>query len=516
MTYLAVPIAAETLEQARVQIESAVGQGAEMLELRLDYMDGLDVEKASAAVVQAKSIAGKSVRVIATARDVRQGGAKDYPLSLRVDVLAAVLKAGADFIDYEYENCVSPYRDRIQKAVSASLKGRLIVSAHNFAGRFDNLAMLYRHIATAFPAAVPKLVYKANHINDCFEAFDLLRRTGGDRIILCMGEAGVISRILAKKVGSFVTFAALNEDSATAPGQLTLKHFRELYRYQSIKTDTELYGVVGWPIGHSLSPAVHNGCFAKGGENKLYVPLAVEGGYAEFAAFVHNIISRSWLGFRGLSVTIPHKVSALNFIKERGGNIEPLALRIGAVNTILISKEGKVSGYNTDCAGAVGAIMAGMGISSDELLSMGVAIVGAGGAARAIVAGLIDAGAQLTIYNRTVSKARELAEDFGCAFAGLDGLRDMDAKLLVNCTSVGMHPDVEATPVPPEYIKAGMIVFDTIYNPIQTRLLKEAKNAGAKTISGMEMFINQAAAQFKLFTGKDADINFIRKSLDAD
>jgi 3-dehydroquinate dehydratase/shikimate dehydrogenase len=296
---------------------------------------------------------------------------------------------------------------------------------------------------------------------------------------------------------------------------LTVRELRELYRYGSIKADTELYGAVGSPIRHSLSPAVHNGCFKQANENKLYLPLLVDGGYEEFSVFMRNVVARSGPGFRGLSVTIPHKVNALNFIKGQGGYIEPLAMRIGAVNTILISREGKVSGYNTDFAGAIDAITAGMGIAREELRAMRVAIVGAGGAARAIVAGMSEAGAELTIYNRTLGKARELAGEFGCGFAALEGLRDMDAKLLVNCTSVGMQPDVEATPVPREYFRSGITVFDTIYNPVETRLLREAKDAGAKTISGMDMFINQAIAQFKLFTGKDADIDFVRQKIAA-
>ena len=319
-----------------------------------------------------------------------------------------------------------------------------------------------------------------------------------------------------------------------------------LYRYDRIDAATGLFGVIADPVGHSLSPAIHNACFGEQGMNRLYLPLLVQGGEAEFDQFLDHVLARPWLDFRGFSVTIPHKHSALKYVHAKGGFVEPLADKIGAANTLIVGSawrgrpalasrghpglarpdrgtaaESGVQGqdalatreqgqdalatgagphqlaaYNTDYAGALDAITAGMEIERKDLRNVPVAVVGAGGVSRAIVAGLTDAGAKVTIYNRTVERAKELATEFGCQFAGLDKLSTMNAKLLINCTSIGMHPNVEATPVPTEYVKPDMTVFDTVYNPAETLLLKQAKQKGARTIDGVAMFVNQAAAQF--------------------
>jgi 3-dehydroquinate dehydratase/shikimate dehydrogenase len=514
MTYLAVPIAAPNLEQASQQIKTALAAGAEMLELRTDYLEGLNVDLAKELIAAAKSAGGGKLPIIVTCRDIRQGGKIAYPLRLRLDILVAALKAGAEFVDFEYDNFLSVEpQERIRVALSGSLKGRLILSAHNFETKFANTAKLYRTILTVYSVAIPKLIFTANHINDCFEAFDLLHQTGGERIIFCMGEAGIISRIIAKKLKSFVTFASVNEENATAPGQLSIRQLKELYHYDSIDAATELYGVIADPVAHSLSPAIHNACFADGGMNRLYLPLLVQGVRGEFDLFMRNVLSRKWLNFGGFSVTIPHKENALEFVQANQGFIEPLAKKIGAVNTIVVTRDWKLKAYNTDYAAALDAITSGMRITRDDLKELPVAIIGAGGISRAIVAGLSDAGAKIKIYNRTIERAQKLAAEFGCEFAPLDDLANLDAKLVINCTSIGMHPNTDQSPLPKESIKKGMTVFDTVYNPAQTLLLKEAKQAGAKTIDGLSMFISQAAAQFKLFTGQDANKELMREIL---
>jgi len=514
MTHLAVPIAVQNLDQARQQIKAAKAAGAEMVELRTDYLENLSVNLVKDLIVEAQAAARQSLPIVVTCRDKQQGGAIAYPDQLRVDVLTSALKAGVEFIDFEYESFLSTEnRERIERALSEASKARLILSAHNFETKFDNIGKLHRHILTVYPAAIPKLVYMANHINDCFEAFDLLHRTSGAAIVFCMGAAGLVSRIIAKKLNSFLTFAKLDDESATAPGQLSIEQLKKLYRYDFINSDTELYGVIGSPVAHSLSPAVHNACFAKMKANKLYLPLLIEGGKDEFDQFLHNILARGWLGFGGFSVTIPHKANGLDYVRERQGFVEPLAEKIGAVNTLLIGADGRLSAYNTDYTGALDTITSTLKISRTDLKDMPVAVIGAGGVARAIVAGLRDAGAQICIYNRTVKKAERLAAEFGCDFAGLDDLPNLDAKLLINCTSIGMYPDIDATPLPKEYIKRDMAVFDSVYNPAETLLLKQAKQVGAKTIDGLSMFINQACSQFKLFTSKDADPKLVRKTI---
>ena len=513
MTYLAVPIAAKNLDQAKQQIKTAKAAGAEMLELRTDYLENLRLDSVKNLIAEAKTAAPRPLPIIVTCRDAQQGGAIDYPDRLRIDILTEALKAGVEFIDLEYENFLpTENQERIRRALSQVLKGRLILSAHNFETKFPDITKLHRHIQTLYPAAIPKLVYTANHINDCFEAFDLLHRTSGERIVFCMGAAGLISRIIAKKLNSFVTFASIDDKSETAPGQLTIEQLKKLYRFDSINAETELFGVIADPVAHSLSPAIHNACFAEKDMNKLYLPLLVEGGKQEFDYFLRHVLTRSWLGFRGLSVTIPHKENALSFVEENRGFVEPLAEKIGAVNTIIVGPDSKLLAYNTDYTAALDAITSTLGSKAD-LKNLPVAIIGAGGVARAIVAGLSDAGAKITIYNRTVERGEKLAAEFNCDFAALDDLANLNAKLLINCTSIGMHPNVDETPIPQQNLKKDMVVFDTVYNPPETLLLKQAKEKGAQTIDGLSMFINQAAAQFKLFTGKNADPDLMRKTI---
>jgi 3-dehydroquinate dehydratase/shikimate dehydrogenase len=513
MTYLAVPIAAKNLDQAKQQIKAAKAAGAEMLELRTDFFENLSVDLVKNLIAEVKTVTSSPPPIIVTCRDKQQGGAIDYPVRLRVDVLVEALKTGAEFIDFEYENFLSPEnQERIRRALSQTPKGRLILSAHNFKTKFPDIVKLHRRIQTLYPAAIPKLVYTANHINDCFEAFDLLHKTGGERIIFCMGEAGLVSRIIAKKLNSLVTFASIDEKNATAPGQITIEQLKTIYRWDSINADTKLYGVIGTPIAHSVGPAVHNACFANIGENKLYLPLLVEGRKSEFDYFLRHVLTRSWLGFRGFSVTIPHKENALNFVEENSGFIEPLAKKIGATNTIIIGPDNKLLAYNTDYSAAMDAITSTLGSKAD-LKNLPTTVIGAGGVARAIVAGLSDAGAKIKIYNRTVERGKKLAAEFGCGFAPLDDLANLDAKLVINCTSIGMHPNTDETPIPRKYLKKDMVVFDTVYNPPQTLLLKQAEEKGAKTIDGLSMFIGQAAAQFKLFTGKDANTKLMRKTI---
>jgi 3-dehydroquinate dehydratase/shikimate dehydrogenase len=513
MTYLAVPIAAENLQQVGRQIRAAKTAGAEMLELRTDFLEALTVELAMSVLTEAKKT---ELPVIVTCREPQQGAAIHYPLQLRLQILAAAARAGADFIDCELDNFIQPgNQQKLKQLLTESVRTRLILSAHNFQTKFENIHELYRRIRAAHPPAIAKLVYTAGHINDCFEAFDLLKDCHEDSIVFAMGPAGVITRLVAKKLGSLVTFASIDESSATAPGQLTAKQFKCLYHHSRINTDTELFGVIGAPVAHSLSPDIHNACFAELGLNKLYLPLLVEGGSTEFECFVSNVLNRPWLGFRGFSITIPHKQNALEYMLKAGGWVKPLARKIGAINTLVVGSDGKVSGHNTDYTAALQAITRGLGINSSGLKGLPVAVIGAGGVARAIVAALCDAKAKVKIYNRTVKKAEDLAREFGCESAPLTDLRDLDARLLVNCTSIGMHPNEDQTPIPAEYLKKEMAVFDTVYNPAETLLLKQAKQIGCRTISGLDMFISQAAEQFKLFTGRDLNLCLAQQVLSA-
>ena len=534
MTYLAVPIAAKNLNEAEEQIKAAAAAGAGMLELRTDFLVHLSVGLALQVISAAKRLS-PSLPVIVTCRDYHQGGALRHSNQLRTDVLTAAVRAGAEFVDVEYDNFISTaIQGKISLALSDGANTRLILSAHNFQTKFKNITKFYWEIVNAFTGAIPKLVYSAHHINDCFDILDLMRDRKSDVIAFCMDEPGFITRIIAKKLGVFLTFASIEEKTATAPGQPTIAQLKNIFRWDSINADTELYGIIGSPIAHSLSPAIHNACFTEQGLNKVYLPLLVAGGQApstlrldsgqassgqaEFNAFMDNILSRPWLDFRGFSVTIPHKENALNYVKEKGGFIDPLAEKIGAVNTIVVdpratSDERRVTAFNTDCPAALDTITSSLGIDRAGLKKIPVVVIGAGGVARAIVAGLADAKAKVKIYNRTVERAKRLAHDFKCDYAGLDDLRKLKATLVINCTSIGMSPNTDASPVDAKFLNKDMAVFDTVYNPVETLLLKQAKQLGCKTIPGLDMFVSQAAEQFKLFTGKNANINLMRETI---
>lgn len=508
MTILAVSISAKNAPEAQGQIDRSVCQGAEAIELRLDFLEN----PAAAAAGLVRFVKEKGLPVIATCRHISEGGAADWPAEKRLKVLTAAMEAGADFIDWEFAQYL---QSGVQEMLTAALRHfqacRLILSAHDFHGPFEDLVARYEAMRTLCPEAVVKLVYTARHINDCFEALDLLYQEKEDLIVFAMGRAGMITRILAKKLGGFLTFACPEEGAAAAPGQIPIRTMKTLYRWDALNRQTELYGIIGNPVGHSLSPAVYNGCFAAQGRNALHLPLEVEGGQAEFNLFLQSVLQRPWLDFRGIGVTLPHKSSALEFVHREGGYLEPLAERIGAANTVKIGHNGLLSAYNTDCAGALDALTETLGIEKRQLRNQEAAVIGAGGAARAVIVGLMDAGCRVTVYNRTLEKAQSLAEEFGCRAAPLEEIRSCRVRIFVNCTSLGMAPNTDSTPVPAEVFGPDTVAFDTVYVPLETRFLREAKAAGARVVNGAEMFIRQAVVQYRHLTGVEPDSERIRQ-----
>lgn len=511
MTILAVSISVQTADQARTQIVQAAREGAEAVELRTDFMHSLDPSIVTELVRFAHE---QNVSVLVTCRDRAQGGAGDWPTEKRIEILTAALDAGAEFADCEFSHYVrDSVQSQLREALQRNPKARLILSAHDFSGPFEDLNELYESIVTVCPEAIPKLVYTARHINDCFEGLDLLHNSDRDVIVLAMGPAGTVSRILAGKAGGFLSFACLSREEATAPGQVPVGRMKDLYRWDRIDEETELFGVIGNPVGHSLSPAIYNACFEASGLNAVYLPFLVTGGQAEFETFMHQILRRRWLHAGGFSVTIPHKTHALDFAHHEGNFVDNLHESIGAVNTLKIGFNGIVTGYNTDCGGAMDALTETLGVGRHELHDMKAAVVGAGGAARAVLAGLVEVACRVTIYNRTLSKAQSLAREFRCKAARLEEIRNTKAKIIINCTSIGMYPNVNNSPVPPGVFGPDIVAFDTVYNPLKTRFLQDAEAAGARTVSGAEMFIRQAVTQYELLTGSQPDEKIIRKTV---
>jgi len=263
--------------------------------------------------------------------------------------------------------------------------------------------------------------------------------------------------------------------------------------HNTITSTTKLCAIIGNPIEHSLSPLIHNAAFEHLKLNYVFLAFEVE----HLREAVSGIRA---LNLKGVSVTIPHKVEVMDYLDD----IEEVARRIGAVNTIL-NQEGRLLGYNTDWSGAIKALEGKV-----ELKNKKTILLGAGGAARAIAFGLKEKGADLTILNRTVKKAEVLASELNCQWGGLELVESFKPDILINTTSLGMYPRVDDLPVKKEFLK-DMLVFDIVYNPLKTHLIRKAEQNGCATIPGVEMFINQAALQFELWTGKKAPLGLMKK-----
>jgi 3-dehydroquinate dehydratase/shikimate dehydrogenase len=430
----------------------------------------------------------KPCPAIVTFRPQREGGRFAGDEGERIRVLQDAVALGADYVDVELDSVA-----KLRRAP----RTKLIVSVHDFEKTPGDLDAICSRIVATNPDVV-KIATTARDVTDNLRIFELLRGAKLPTIALAMGERGVISRILAPKFGSYLTFATLDAANASAPGQLTVGDLLKVYRCRSIGRDTALFGVVANPVAHSMSPLIHNAAFAELGLDCVYLPFLVDDPDGFFREFRR-------LPVKGYSVTLPHKEAAWRIADE----MDALTRRIGACNT-LVEQGGKLIGTNTDCAAAVGAIGAAMGGKS-PLSGKRIALVGARGTARAIGFGLVEAGARVKIFNRTVEKARELAEALGCEWAGLDELAKASADVVVNTTSVGMWPRVDESVVPVELLQKGTVVFDAVYNPVETRLLREARERGCVVISGLEMFVGQAARQFELFTGRTAPVETMRR-----
>jgi 3-dehydroquinate dehydratase/shikimate dehydrogenase len=411
---------------------------------------------------------------------------------------------------------------------------RLILSAHDFDGRPAALLRQWTAMAEADACAVAKVAWRARSVRDNIEAFELLATRVKPAVVLCMGEPGLMSRVLAPKFGAFLTFAHAGSDSdaqraaanaaGTAPGQVSVQDMVNLYGFRSINSATRVFGVIGWPVGHSRSPHVHNAWFREAGRNAVLLPMPVPPEYEHFKATVAELLAYAPLDFRGACVTIPHKENLVRFVKEQGGHVDPLAERIGAANTLYLNAAGALCCANTDAPAAVDALTHGMGIERAALRGKRIAVLGAGGVARAVAVGLADEGARVVVFNRNEDRARrmcaQLQEGAMQARSAAGDLGRVDAvagsmsagrttelssgefHAFVNCTPVGMQggPDPQGNPLVSDVrLDDTMTVMDTVYAPRETPLMIHARSCGARTVDGWIMFTKQAERQFRLW-----------------
>jgi 3-dehydroquinate dehydratase/shikimate dehydrogenase len=393
-------------------------------------------------------------------------------------------------------------RDSGMEEITDAAPRRLILSRHDHTGRPATLSADLLAICRKRLCDVAKLAWRARTVRDNFEAFELMRECPRPILAICMGKHGAASRVLSKKFGAFGAFGAVAAGRETAAGQLTIDEMRTRYRWDAIDAKTAVYGLIGEPIAHSLSPAVHNAGFEAAKVNAVYLPFEVWRGYEPFKAFMVEVLARPWLDLRGLSITIPHKENALRFLRETGGVVDDSSLWIGAVNTLCIQSDGRLAGHNTDAPAALDCICKALDCEPKDLRAKRVAVLGAGGVARAVIAALTAYGPDVTVYNRTSEKAAALAKEFGCHQLPWDAREKMVADVLINCTSIGLWPAVGESPMPPIALKPSMAVFDTVYRPLRTRLLQDALEKGCPTMNGLTMFLHQAQAQFLLWTSK--------------
>jgi 3-dehydroquinate dehydratase/shikimate dehydrogenase len=462
MADLCIVVGAQTLAELRDRRRRTESQ-ADLVELRLDTVSDPDVPGA---------LAGRTGRVIVTCRAAWEGGHFRGSEEERLRLLEQAWNAGADFVDVEWAaRDAAPW-------IARTNGERLIFSAHDFSGVPPDLPALHRAMRQS-PAAVVKIAVTARALGDTLRLRELARASSGRRqVLLAMGPAGVVTRILPDRFGSAWTYTG----DDWAPGQLSTARLRDEFQLGRVSEAAALYGVVARPSGHSVSPAMHNAAFSAARLDAVYVPFEAANAddFLEFAAA---------MDIRGASVTLPFKVDLLRHVAA-----DDLARRVGAVNTLVRGRAGEWTGTNTDVAGLLAPLNGRIGLEGAR-----AAILGAGGAARGAAIALADAGARVVLHARRLSAAREVASDVGVGYAAMPpepGSWD----LLVNATPVGMAPQIAETPWP-EARFDGRLVYDLIYNPQETRLLREARGAGCETLSGLDMLVAQASTQFELWTG---------------
>jgi len=471
---ICVSITAPTDEEVCEVLKQAA-EVADLAEIRLDFM----TEEPDLEAI----LADKPCPVICTNRPVREGGRRSGCERERVALLEQAAALGVDYVDIEVD--------------SAHLLGDIgdakrIISYHNFAETPDDMEAILGEMKEK-GADVAKFATHANRLADNATMLELVQSADIPIIGVCMGGLGVATRILTCKFGGLLTFATIAPGTESAPGQIPAAEMRDFYRVHQHGPDTRIYGVIGNPIGHSMSPAIFNAAFRALDMDAVYLAFRVD----DVADFVETFRR---IGMLGCSVTIPHKQNIMPFMDE----MDDLVKRVDAMNTV--AKQGdKLFGTNTDLLAAISGIEEALETKGTPGIDGKSAImIGAGGAGRAIAFGLVDRGVKLTIVNRTASKAEALAAELGCEWRPLDDLPALSADIIVNSTSVGMHPNEDTSPAPADMLQEGMVVFDAVYNPIETKLLSDAKARGGITVNGFDMFVKQAAAQFELWFDQPA------------
>ncbi len=477
-------VAAETAREMKSQVRLGLRK-TRTLELRLDYLRNAKEREAFLSGLRRKR---PRAVLIATCRRHEGGGLFQGSREEQIGILAQAARSGCDWCDVEIETAKHIPRGELAQTFSPA---RVMVSYHDFRGTPRNLGGIARRLERAGGQAI-KIAAQCHSVSDSVRICQLAR-TRRDAVAIPMGEFGLAGRVLSLRMGSALAYAAVEQ--ATAPGQLSLDAMADLYRAARITRRTRVYGVIGDPIGHSLSPLMHNTAFGARKFDAVFVPFLVRN-LRDFLGAMEG------LGVAGVSVTIPHKETILRYLD----GCDPLAARIGAVNTVVVRGGGRLYGYNTDYVGVLRSLEQRMRLAGSRVL-----LFGAGGAARAAAFALAQAGSIVCLCARRPERARALARAVGGQVVARADLTREFFDAIVNCTPIGMHPH-GGSPLASAELNC-RILMDMVYRPRETELLQLARRKGIEIISGVEMFLAQGFAQYEIWTGERAPESAMRRAV---
>jgi 3-dehydroquinate dehydratase/shikimate dehydrogenase len=450
------------------------------MEFRLDY---LKQPVAALPKIHRFLETHQYITAIGTCRRAENGGKFKGSLAAQLEVLSKANAAGCQIVDLELQSALKTKPEALARLRS---RAGLILSFHDFRATRNLDETLEKMLK--IPADFYKVVSTAATLSDNVTMMKFLQAHSGQQALigLCMGEQGIISRVVSVRAGSVFTFGAISATLKTAPGQITARDLRNIYRIDQVDAATRIYGVAGDPIEHSLSPVIMNTALRRENVNGVYLPLHAK----TLKDLIHCVKE---IPLHGLSITMPYKQSILPCLD----NTDAHTTKVGACNTVVRGQEGKLYGFNTDIAGVLRPLEQRLALEKAKVL-----VLGAGGAARAAVFGLKERGAEVWILNRTSAKAQKLARQAKAHTVKRADLRKLTFDVIVNATPVGMG-NTNDCPLKDEEIQA-RVVFDMVYDPVETHLLQVARAKGFAVIPGIEMFVQQAARQFEIWTGKPA------------
>jgi 3-dehydroquinate dehydratase/shikimate dehydrogenase len=485
---LCVTVARTRHKHTMAEHQQVAELGAKLVELRLDYI--------GRSIDLGRLLKGRPTPVVVTCRRREDGGRWERTEEERLMLLRSAIAMGIEYIDLEEDTA---------KKIPRYGKTKRIVSLHNFEGTPDDLEDLHRTLSEV-DADIVKIAVQANSFRDTARMLDLMRSAQVPTIGISMGDFGTPTRILATRYNAPFTYCVFNSDRRVAPGQLSFDQMTNVYRAESIGRETQLFGVVADPVAQSYSPLIHNASFLAHDLDCRYVPFRVAANELDFFL---RWCKQEKIG--GLSVTIPHKQSILPMLTQA----ESAAQGIGACNTVVFSGEEMV-GYNTDYRAAMDCLTEAystMTGKADPFEKAAVLVLGNGGVSRAVAYGLAQRRALITITGRNANASQKLASELSGKAISWDDRHLVTPDILVNGTPVGMFPEMDDTPFQTGNLTGKTLVFDTIYNPEQTLFIKGARAMQCPVVTGLQMFVRQAAYQYRLFTGKEPPVDVMVKTI---